>query len=161
MGPLAASALSAAHVQERHRTAQPGSSGELLESDGAVVDLVTAWTNVKARLVPNAHGRHLCKAHLSVSQRLLPQKLGDVVHPGPFHVGVGCLEQVHVIQLALAEPNLKLGGAFANLLSEANVSSLNAVLVLVSLVALVLPISANFAEEDQVFEEKHMSQGLA
>jgi len=57
----------------------------------------------------------------SVSFRLLPEQLGDLLGPGIFNILRHALQHPRVIWLSLPEPNLELGGRIARVRCEANI----------------------------------------
>jgi len=57
----------------------------------------------------------------SVSFRLLPEQLGDLLGPGIFNILRHALQHPRVIWLSFPEPNLELGGRIARVRCEANI----------------------------------------
>lgn len=80
------------------------------------------------------------------------------MNPGMLYFWAWCLQQVHIVQLALSKPDLKLGGAFSHLFCETDVRRLDAVFVLVDIMSFVLWVPSNFAEEDQVFKKENVTK---
>jgi len=57
----------------------------------------------------------------SVSFRLLPEQLGDLLGPGIFNILRHALQHPRVIRFSFPEPNLELGGRIARVRCEANI----------------------------------------